>query len=496
MLFILPQLSLRLERHQDGFTFFFFWVFFYFCHSSEANFKKAQRIYKTSRSPQIYHQIAHELYKSKYYFSATLFARKHITRGQGHSQKFEKLVESLILKTGATSFYDLEERHLRKYKSTSLLFILGLKSFNQKKYRKAQFYLKQIPQAHRFSPESRFIRGSSLNFLNQFKMAQKEYGKCEEIAEKYEKKARKKQLRRYFAIIRETCTIHKARLLFKQRKLPEALEAYEKIPKTSYRWPYILLEKAWTSYSLGDYNRTLGTLVTYKSPLLKDYFLPEVEVLNSLSYFRLCLWKDSLLITDKYYKIYKPRSDALREILIPHKRSSTYFFKTLKYRKPEKGVKNIFINNLKTQIGKKVKYNLDYFHYQKAKNEFRFLKKKVRNEFNIILNQYLMEVLLLRIKLLNHYVKKEMFRFINDINRFSYELLNIKLEILSLKRDFAYEDKKLISHRSRGSLENVRRSSERHFYHFEGAFWADELGEYSFGLKSNCKIKIKEKEKD
>jgi hypothetical protein len=68
----------------------------------------------------------------------------------------------------------------------------------------------------------------------------------------------------------------------------------------------------------------------------------------------------------------------------------------------------------------------------------------------------------------------------------SYEMFNIKLEIMSKKRDLVYSSKKLISDRGRGSFDNVKRSSEQHFWTFDGAFWADELGEYSFGLKSNC----------
>jgi hypothetical protein len=89
-----------------------------------------------------------------------------------------------------------------------------------------------------------------------------------------------------------------------------------------------------------------------------------------------------------------------------------------------------------------------------------------------------------------------MFGFINDMHKFSYEMFNVKLEIMSLKRDLVYDNKKLISSRSRGSLENVARTSKEHFFVFNGEFWGDELGEYSFGLKSNCKRVRKDIEKE
>ena len=88
----------------------------------------------------------------------------------------------------------------------------------------------------------------------------------------------------------------------------------------------------------------------------------------------------------------------------------------------------------------------------------------------------------------------QMFSFINDMHKFSYEMFNIKLEVMSLKRDLVYNNETLISNRSRGSQENIKRKAQEHFFTFNGEFWADELGEYSFGLQSNCKRVDKPKE--
>ena len=79
-----------------------------------------------------------------------------------------------------------------------------------------------------------------------------------------------------------------------------------------------------------------------------------------------------------------------------------------------------------------------------------------------------------------------MFDFLNDVHRFSYKMFNIKLEIMFKKRDLLYKNKTLISNRGRGSRDNLNRTQQEHFYDFRGAFWADELGDYSFALKSNC----------
>ena len=41
--------------------------------------------------------------------------------------------------------------------------------------------------------------------------------------------------------------------------------------------------------------------------------------------------------------------------------------------------------------------------------------------------------------------------------------------------------------RMRGSDSNVSRKSNQYFFDFNGSFWADELGDYSFGLQTACK---------
>ena len=102
--------------------------------------------------------------------------------------------------------------------------------------------------------------------------------------------------------------------------------------------------------SLYIFGVTLGLLVTYRSPLMSSYFFPEAEVLSSLSYFRLCLWGDSLKLIDQYYNVYRPHSDALKAILLKNKRSYTYFLKLLLAPIKENEDMNPFVRNLMTQM--------------------------------------------------------------------------------------------------------------------------------------------------
>ena len=139
-----------------------------------------------------------------------------------------------------------------------------------------------------------------------------------EYAEREEGNASTDTLRVYFAFIGESCQTHQGRLLFEQKKYKDALRIYKEIPKTSYTWPYILVEKAWAYYELKNYNRALGLLATYKSPVMENYFFPEGDVLTALSYFQMCYWSDVKRVVDAY-KVQAGRAKKLKGILLQNR---------------------------------------------------------------------------------------------------------------------------------------------------------------------------------
>lgn len=463
-------------------------------HSAFASMKKAERYYNKDQKKYL-EKIVEELMKSKYFFSASLFAKEILISRDKLPTYFESRLEKLILKTGTQSFLPLSNNVLEKHKSPSLSLVLGIKYFQKARYQDAIRVLNRIPENHRFSPEAFMMKASAHNLLKQHEKSLNVYQQCIESSSNFEEKAKHKKLKRYFAIIRENCHIHVARAYYTQKDYEKAMELYEKIPKTSYRWPYIILEKAWTHYYLKDYNRTLGSLVTYKSPLLSSYFFPEAEILNALSYYRMCLWNDSLKKIEEFYKVYKTRSDELKGLLLQHKTSQTFFLKLLFTPLAQTEKANPFIRNLVTQVKKQVKFSVDVVNYKKAQHELKFIKSLKKGAFQRELLSMIKTEVSWRAKHLNYYLKKNMFHFLNEIHRFSYEMFNIKLEIFSQQRNLVYNNKRLVSYRNRGSDKNVNRQDHQQFYDFRGEFWGDELGDYSFGLKSNCKTIDKKKRK-
>lgn len=439
-------------------------------------------------------KIAHELIDGGFYFSAIPYINNYLEDHTEIDSQLESDIDTLVIKTGTMAVLNLEEKKLEKFSIPSISLILGTRLFNKEQFNKAYEILSRIPESHKFSIEADLMKGTIKNLERKHVEALNLYNLCAQKAAQQESSASGDKLKRYYSYLKETCIIRTARVKIEDKKYEEALEIYEQIDKRSYKWPYILMDKAWAHYYLKDYNRSIGLTVTYKSPLLESYFFPEAEVLMALSYYNLCLWDDSLKVVDHFYDYYQPKADALKEILTQNKKSDTYFL-DLYYADPKTRENlNPFIRNLITQTRKQVKFNLDLASLKAAKDELALIKKlKNKNYFTEGLEANLDSTIAFIGAKINFYIKKEIFTFINEIHKHSYSMFNLKLELLSKKREEIYNTKSNQTlDRNRGAENNVNRKSNQYFFDFNGSFWADELGDYSFGLKSQCSDAAKE----
>ncbi len=397
-----------------------------------------------------------------------------------------KRLEDLLYYTGIELLEDYEPSLLQKYPTSSTRFILGRQALQQKKYKQALDILGKVHPDHRYYPEGKLLEAQAYDNLKNYKQRLKSYEACQSSAEKQESSAQNEKIGRYYRMVYEICLVNKARHHFKVEEYKEAIDAYSKIPKKSYKWPYLLLEKAWVYYQMGDYNRALGLLTTYKSPLLDTYFFPEAEYLAALSYFRLCLYEDSLTIVNQFYQVYRPRFQSLDGMLRKNRSSQSYFYNLMFKEGDELAKQEEFIKQIVTRMKKQTRFSLDFNAIHKITQEIKRIEQNEKGVIKSKLLPHLTEVKDNMIAKINYNAKADIFQFLEQVPFLSSELFKLNLEIISRKKDLEYANKKLIADRSRGDYSNVKRNKFEYFWKFQGAFWADELGDYSLGLKSNC----------
>jgi tetratricopeptide (TPR) repeat protein len=453
-----------------------------------ATAKEAYEIFKKDHSKLRYRRVAHELIDGKFYFSSIPYINKYLDETNEIDEQLEQDIETLVVKTGTMAVLNLEEKKLEKFNIPSVSLIHGTRLFNREQYDKSYEILSRIPDTHPFSLEAALIKGTIKSLQKKNIEAINHYNACISKAQKAESGISDEKMKRYYTYMKETCVIRTARLKIEDKRYEEALEIYQTIDKRSYRWPYILMDMAWANYYLKDYNRTLGLTVTYKSPLLESYFFPEAEVLTSLAYYNLCQWDDALKVVEHFYEDYQPKALALKKILGENKESDTYFLDLYYADSSARDALNPFIRNMITQTRKQIKFNLDLASLMAAKEEAQLVKKlKNKNELTAEMEENIDNTISFISKKINTYIKREIFNFINEIHKHSYSMFNLQLELLSKKREEIYTANEAVETRDRGSEKNIKRKMDQYFFDFNGSFWADELGDYSFGLENRCK---------
>ena len=454
--------------------------------TASADFKRARDIYNMKNVTNKNETISYELYRSKYFFSSTIFALRHIKKKNKLDERFSVHLEKLINKTGPLTFYKLIQTKRGEHNS-GYQFLNGYFNYLLKNDNKSILAMKNVQESSLLKSESEYILGSSKIRIGKDQEALINFKKCQNISLTKTEENKKKSSFRYYKNLQEMCLINQARIMYKQKKYQEAINIYNKIDPRSYRWPYTILEKAWCYFQLQKYNRVLGLLTSYKSPLLQSYFNPESEYLTALSYYKLCHYNDSKKQIDNYFKIYKKESDRIKNIFLKKKKSLVFFFNFM--LKPIKEFDHIspFMRIMMTQVRKSVRFNLELHYFKMLSAELDSLKKDKKNKFNKYLIKRISKTLNIRVKYFNHFIKKKIFSYLNGIHRYSYELFNLKLNVLTKSRELI--EKRLetkLDSRFRGNKKFVEQEKDEKYWTFNNEFWADELGSYSFALNNNC----------
>lgn len=434
---------------------------------------------KKDKRDQVY-EASYKQYKSLNYFSALETIAK-MYRFQTPDQNTQNYLERLVQYTGTHYFNTYNDIELRKMNIPTTDLIMAKRNLYLRKFKYVHKRLKRMPKGHRLFAESLMVRATAYYLNKDMNKAVDFFDKCAVKAKEWEDSTENKT-KKYFAVIKESCIIDIARTHFKNGDFEKAILHYEAIPKASIKWPYILLEKAWSYYYLGKHNKSLGLLITYDSPLLESYFMPEAEVLKAMNYYQMCLYEDALLVIQNYYNTYKPRSVALKKVIRSKSRKDLAFYQMMFSPISKSEKENRFLRNLITQMSKRIKYNLDINSLYEINKEIFRDHKDANMKMLLKMQRDLKEQI-------NHYVKVSMFKFVNEIHKLSESMFNLKLEVLAKQRDLVYKSRDIRASRSRGNVKNLDMSKYQEFWSFNNAFWADELGEYTFALNNNCKVK-------
>ncbi len=429
---------------------------------------------------------AQELLDAGYYYSAIPLVKEYlVTARKINSYKLDLMLERLTKVVGIKQFEVLPMKVLQRSKAPTIRYIIAKKLFKRRKYKQVlQFLNASIPRNHQIKPFALNLEATTYNFLGKKEAAVETFKECISRSESMMGGDSLKD--RQLEINRDFCIVGIGRVYFNFHEYKKAESAYLDLKKNSYIWPEILYEEAWNSFYLQNYNRTLGKLVTYKAPLLTFLYKPEIEVLNALTYFELCMWNDVSKTVDRFYLHYGNAYQQIERFLQRHGRDYRYYYLLANTKKSGSRRGSKTINRMLDTIVRDPVFLELYESYQRAKQELVRSDKESRR-MQYFIQQQLRNSLLLERNLIGGYVRSSLIDLKNSLQEALEGMSSIKLEILKRKKQALYQNSEMQGNGKRGNIKNLERTDKQYFWDFNGEFWADELGDYVFSLKTRCK---------
>lgn len=428
-----------------------------------------------------YPHIIKLLIDKQMYHTAIPYVKEYLVTYNGRTNKeFELLFEQVVSKVGDRQFILLPEKYLKNIDSPTLKYLLAKKLLKRRQYKEALQTLNgTIASSHPVKPFALHLEGVAFTMLKSYKAAVGAFENCIDESTSSNDEVRARQLQ----INHDYCLAGIARVKYEQRNLEESELSFIDIDKRSYIWPELLIEEAWNSFYKGDYNRTLGKLVTYKAPVLNYIVDPEINVLKALSYFKLCLYDDMSKIIDDHYKEYD-KSKQVIDKMLASKHSLEWYFKFINSFVDGKKYYDPLTNKLLVNVSKDPAFIQLFNSYKDGLREIKSIKQVRNRRLRKILAINLKDSLMLQQKLVGSYVKKVFKIATAQISKSFIGLSYLRLEALNARKARLYSG--VADSGQRGDIKYLKRNSKQYFWSFNGEFWADEMGDYVFALRSEC----------
>lgn len=451
------------------------------------------------------------LMRARLYNSATYFFINTLQTGDSNAiRRVLTQTQDLIVHVGPDIVRKFLVKHTRyeDYDSpnrSAYLYALGKEALLSSAEDKAVGYVNAIPERSALWPFALQIRAAARAIQGKGELAVEDFELCarrafDSVPEGAADELAVKQARLEAEDLQARCMAGKARTLYQMERFDEADQAYDRISKFSFVWPDILFEQAWNSFARREYNRALGKLVSYKSPALAFVFNPEVDVLRAQTFLGLCLYSEANDVINEFNGKHARVGEQVKRLLEQGEGSLENFYSIGKealfgplytgnevHKMANRFVRSPYFQGL-------VRAESGVESEKVAIRRFDATQAGVAHDPSRGFPGFLEQVLRWRRKSIGQlggaFVKNSLIDYhsalIADFDKMSF----IKLEMLKRAKE------QLMSRKGKGSATSNDRSwgnvapSRRHYQYywsFNGEFWNDELGDYVFGLESECR---------
>ena len=294
--------------------------------------------------------------------------------------------------------------------------------------------------------------------------------------------------------LRELAFLQLARIHYEHKQNRYAIFYYDKMPWGGESWLEGLWESSYAHYRIGDYEKALGNLLTLQSPYFRDEWFPESWILKAIIYYENCRYPEARAILDEFHSTYEGVYGELGKLTTQNAQPAVFFDliedaekgrgvagrplmrRIMKLAFTDRNVKrlNDSILEVENELDVGLARRREAF---RSSALARDLKARLEGE-----RRRLMDEAGARARAKLEYER-------DALRELLQQALRIKIEVARKEREG------LESSLTRGGQVDVVRdyrysvavSDEHLYWPYDGEFWRDELGTYTYTLTKGCR---------
>jgi|GEM_PF-826367 len=263
--------------------------------------------------------LADSLYKLGLLHSAQVYFQKVVKAGPEQGSYFSNALLRLVAIADKTKDPIYLIRTIHKIDADDypgkvkddLYYYAGVADFERQDYKAAKRSFARLGKSSTHYFKARYYIGVIQNTQNKKAAAAKTFQsllKGDFIGDPAE-----------ISSVKQLAMINIARIYYTAERYPRAAELYENIGKSArggQYWGTALYESAWAYFmSENREHKALGHLLTLTSPFFDRDFIPEAGLLEALTYYRICEFKEVQSLLDKFKETYGPMQEAIQTML-------------------------------------------------------------------------------------------------------------------------------------------------------------------------------------
>lgn len=297
----------------------------------------------------------------------------------------------------------------------------------------------------------------------------------------------------YFAAYRDMANMSLGRLFYSARQFEAAGRYYDRVTEGTSAWLDSLFELGWTYFQLGRIDRVLGQLHTLNSPFFEDRYYPEARVLEALILFRTCRFNETLVTVQKFLRDYKPLKKELDAQLAGQRTDAEFYDYLFSLSRDKKSLSvqlrrifNVALSDKRLQraFGAVVQANDEYAGLEKLERNTKATAAAAQ------LREDMGRVRAVMIAEAGGLARQRLSRVREDLTEIIRQGLRIKYESLKARRGSISDSVRADMAETAKAVSEPRQEDVEHIvWPFDGSYWRDELGGYTYDTRSKCTAK-------